>query len=112
VTCSGLQTTIRNDFQKDLAGWKSSIAADLGGQRLVPGYVMHSGSQKRIVAIYENAVALVDMNIGADVKVDVWYFTGYKKDGSYHHDKYVFRYTSGAEYLKNGEPAIQTWREA
>ena len=44
VTCSGLQTTIREDFKSSLAEELSSVTFDVGSRRLVPGFVLKHGT--------------------------------------------------------------------
>jgi hypothetical protein len=112
ITCSGLKTKIRRGTKESVGEAKSSGSGsfDFGGHRLVPGYAVHGTKQQKSLAIFENAVALVDMTIGAEVGATVTYFTGIKENGTYKFDKYIYRYTSGAAYLRAGEPAIQPWR--
>jgi hypothetical protein len=110
ITCSGLQTKRRKDIKTDIAAWKSSMSFDFAGHRLVPGFVTRDGSQQKTLVMWENAVALVDMTIGSEVGATVTYFTGIKEGSAYKFGKYAYRYTSGAEYLKAGEPSITPWR--
>jgi hypothetical protein len=98
ITCSGLQTTIRKDWQKSLAEKASSQPFNVGRYRLVPGFMAKAGTDSPDLVLYENAAAIVDVNIGAEVDVAVTYLAG--------KDRHVFRYTSGPAYMLNGVPAI------
>ena len=102
ITSSGLQTTIRGGGKEAVAGWQSSFSSDFGGRHIVPGYLSRSNSRQKEVALYENAFAMVDVRLGAEVEVRVLHQAG--------RDEYLYRYTSGPNYLKAGEPQITPWR--
>jgi hypothetical protein len=104
VTCSGLQTTIRKSFKTSLAEELSSVTFDVGARRLVPGFVVKAGGTTPDLVLYENAVAVVDVATQPEVNVVVTYLAGQEAMKS--QDRHVFRYTSGASYMKNGEPAV------
>jgi len=102
ITCSGLQTTIRSSREKWLAEKLGDLSFDVGKYRLVPGFMSKNGTGSPDLALFENAVALVDVSMGPEVGVVVTYLAG--------KDKHVYRYTSGAAYMKGSEPAIMQWR--
>ena len=98
ITCSGLQTTIRKDFTKSLAEELGSFPFSVGKYRLVPGSMSKNGTGAPDLALFQNAVALVQVTIGAEVDVHVDYLSG--------KDAYVYRYTSGPAYMKGSVPAV------
>ena len=104
ITCSGFQTTIRKDFKSSLAEELSSITFDVGKRRLVPGFVQKNGTGTPDLVLYENAAAIVDVTMGAEVDVAVTYLTGSVAFAK--QTKHVFRYSSRASYLQDGEPAV------
>jgi hypothetical protein len=103
VTSSGFQTTIRKDFKTSLAEELSSLAFSMAGRRLLPGFVLHETAAPDLV-LYENAAAIVDVTMGPEVDVAVTYLAGSIVPSK--QTKHVFKYTSGAAYLKDGEPAV------
>jgi hypothetical protein len=102
ITCSGLQTTIRSSFEKWLAKELGNQSFNVGKRRLVPGFMFKNRTGNPDLALFHNAVAFVDVSLGAEVDVRVRYLSGA--------DEHVYRYTSGAAYLRNGEPAVSPWQ--
>jgi hypothetical protein len=98
ITSSGLQTTIRKDFKTSLAEELSSLVFDVGKYRLVPGFVSKDDTGDPDLVLYHNTVAMVDVSMSPEVNVVVTYLAG--------KDKHIYRYTSGAAYMENGEPAV------
>jgi len=100
ITCSGLQTEIRKDWQKSIAEKVSSDPFGVGKLRLVPGFMTRIGADSPDLILYENAAAVVNVKIGGEVDVSVLYLAGAGRN------KHVYTYTSGPAYLVNGVPAI------
>ena len=102
ITCSGLKTTIRADTTTRVAGAQSSLPMDIGGHHIVPGFLKRAADGDSDVAIYQNAVAIVDVKPAVDVDVRVRYLAS----ASGGINTYVYEYTSRPGYLKNGQPAM------
>jgi hypothetical protein len=86
ITSSGLRTTIRGTFKSWFAGQQSWNKFNIGGIQLAPGFLLKNDAGDRQVALYENAVALVDVTIGTQVGIVVTHLSG--------KDRYVYRYKS------------------
>ena len=108
ITSSGFRTTIRRGFQEAFAEALSDMAFDFAGRHLVPGFMMKPGSRRRELALYKNAVAMVDISRGADVGVRVLHLAA--DDEAKRVDTYLYEYSSGSSYLKWGEPANTPYR--
>lgn len=102
ITSSGMQSTIRPEFQKAVAGALSSEPFDINGVRLAPGYLDKNASGMPQVALYQNAVAIVDVTLGAEVQVDVTHLAG--------SDRHRYRYTSAASYAASAAPGVPGYR--
>jgi hypothetical protein len=102
ITCSGLQTTIRSSKEKSLAEELGSRSFNVGKHRLVPGFMFKDKTNDSGLALYQNAVAIVDVSMGAEVGVRVRFLSGASE--------HVYRYTSGAAYMRNGEPTLSPWQ--
>lgn len=102
ITCSGLQTTIRSSAEKWLAEKLGDTSFNVGKYRLVPGFMFKNNTREPDLALFENAVALVDVSMGSEVDVRVTYLSG--------NNKHVYLYTSGAAYMTDGEPSDSPWR--
>ena len=100
ITSSGVQTTIRGSKASWFAEKLGSLPFDVGKHRLVPGFMKKNDTGSPDLALYENAVAMVDVGLGGEVDVVVRHLAG--------RNAHVFRYTSGASYmnLKRGLPAV------
>ena len=101
ITCSGLQTTIRSSFDK----W---LARKLGNSRqrrqAPPGAGLHvqkpyGQSRPRPVPQRRRLRRGLDGRGGRWVR----YLSGA--------DEHVYRYTSGAAYMRNGEPTVSPWQD-
>ena len=103
ITCSGLQTTIRSSFDKWLAKELGNQSFNVGKRRLVPGFMFKNRTGNPDLALFHNAVAFVEVSMGAEVGVRVRYLSGA--------DEHVYRYTSGAAYMRNGEPTVSPWQD-
>jgi hypothetical protein len=103
ITCSGLQTTIRSSFDKWLAKELGNQSFNVGKRRLVPGFMFKNRTGNPDLALFHNAVAFVEVSMGAEVDVRVRYLSGA--------DEHVYRYTSGAAYMRNGEPTVSPWQD-
>ena len=103
ITCSGLQTTIRSSFDKWLAKELGNESFNVGKRRLVPGFMFKNRTGNPDLALFHNAVAFVEVSMGAEVGVRVRYLSGA--------DEHVYRYTSGAAYMRNGEPTVSPWQD-
>jgi len=113
ITCSGLQTNIRSEFKTDLAEeWVSSF--NVGKYRMVPGFMsrystFHPGRGIPDLALYKNAVALVNVTMHPEVIVQVNFFT----DNNFSKEEtYPYVYTSDAKYINNitKEPDFSPWQ--
>ena len=100
ITSSGVQTTIRGSKASWFAEKLGSLPFDVGKHRLVPGFMKKNDTGSPDLALYENAVAIVDVGIGGEVDVVVRHLAG--------RNAHVFRYTSGASYvnMQRGLPAV------
>jgi hypothetical protein len=103
VTCSGFQTTIRSSFDKWLAQQLGNQSFNVGKRRLVPGFMFKRGTNTPDLALFQNAAALVEVSMAPEVNVQVTYLSGA--------DEYVYLYTSGAAYLRDGEPIDSPWQK-
>ena len=103
VTCSGFQTTIRSSFEKWLAQQLGNQSFNIGKRRLVPGFMFKRGTNTPALALFQNAAALVEVSMAPEVNVQVTYLSGA--------DEYVYLYTSGAAYLRDGEPIDSPWQK-
>jgi subtilisin family serine protease len=103
VTCSGFQTTIRSSFDKWLAQQLGNQSFNIGKRRLVPGFMFKRGTKAPDLALFQNAAALVEVSMAAEVDVQVTYLSGA--------DEYVYLYTSGPAYLRDGEPIDSPWQK-
>jgi hypothetical protein len=103
ITCSGLQTRIRKSKKSSLAENLSSVSFNVGRRRLVPGFVLKRGTGAPDLILYENAAALVDVSMAGEVDVTVTYLAGHVAVEQ--QVQHIYKYTSGAAYLKDGEPA-------
>jgi hypothetical protein len=103
VTCSGFQTPVRLSFPKRLGMAVSNQSFSIGKRRLIPGFMFKRGTKTADLALYENAAALVEVSMAAEVNVQVTYLSGA--------DEYVYLYTSAAAYLKDGEPIDSPWQK-
>jgi len=101
ITCSGLQTTIRQSTKESLAATLGLRPFDVGKVHLTPGFLQKNGTGPSALALYENAVAMVDVSMKPEVAVTVTYLSG--------ETNHVFRYTSAAAYLRNGESVYSPW---
>ncbi len=108
ITCSGFQTTIRGDTKSWLAEQLSSLPFRVGKRQLVPGFVLNRGAGRPDLVLFENAAALVDVRMGLEVDVLVTYLTA--SEDRNRQVPHVYKYTSGAAYMKNGEPAV-AWEQ-
>ena len=108
ITSSGLQTTIRRGMQEALGEALSDLSFGFAQRHLVPGFMSKPGSRRRELALYRNAVAVVDVSLGAHVDVRVLHLAG--DDDTKGVDPYVYQYTSGPSYLNMGEPANTPYR--
>jgi hypothetical protein len=95
---SGLQTTIRGSGKTDLAEALSSRSFDVGRIRVTPGYLSKNDTGSPDLALFVNAVALVDVAIGPEVRVLVTHLAG--------QDRHVYRYTSGPGYTIGDAPGV------
>ena len=107
ITSSGLKTTIRRDTEKAIAEASSDRSFDFAQHHLVPGFMSKAGSRRRELVLYKNAVAIVDVRLGAEVDVRVTHLAGEDEKKV---DEYVYEYTSGPSYMKMGEPANTPYR--
>jgi hypothetical protein len=98
ITSSGLQTTIRGSGKTDLAEALSSRSFDVGRIRVMPGYLSKNDTGSPDLALFVNAVALVDVAIGPEVRVVVTHLAG--------QDRHVYRYTSGPGYTIGDSPGV------
>jgi subtilisin family serine protease len=103
VTCSGFQTTIRSSFDKWLAQQLGNQSFNIGKRRLVPGFMFKRATNTPDLALFQNAAALVEVSMAAEVDVQVTYLSGA--------DEYVYLYTSGPAYLRDGEPIDSPWQK-
>jgi hypothetical protein len=101
ITCSGLQTTIRESTKEKLAATLGLRPFEVGKCRLTPGFLQKNGTGPSSLALYQNAVAMVDVSMKAEVEVTATYLSGA--------GNYVFRYSSSPAYLKNGESVYSPW---
>lgn len=101
ITCSGLQTTIREERKEKLASALGLRPFDVGKYRLRPGFMQKNGSGPSLLALYQNTVAMVDVRMKPEVDIAVTYMSGA--------ENFVFRYSSAAAYLKNGESVFSPW---
>lgn len=108
ITSSGLHTTIRRHTTEAIGEALSDLSFNFAQRHLVPGFMSKAGSRRRELALYQNAVAIVDVSLGADVEVRVIHLAG--DDETRGVDKYVYQYTSGPSYIKMGEPANTPYR--
>jgi hypothetical protein len=108
ITSSGLRTTIRGGGKEGVAAWQSSFSFDMADHHMVPGFMSKPGSRQREVALYKNAIALVEVNLGKDVDVRVLFLAGDEKTNDI--EQYVYQYTSAPSYLKMGEPGNTPYR--
>jgi len=97
ITCSGLQTEVRKDFKTNLAEKLSSSSFNVGRYRLVPGFTSKSDTGAPDLALFQNAVALVEVAIGGEVDVRVDYLSG--------RETHAYRYSSRPSYMVGSEPA-------
>ena len=91
ITSSGVQTTLRGSKASWFAEKLGSLPFDVGKHRLVPGFMKKNDTGSPDLALYENAVAIVDVGLGGEVDVVVRHLAG--------RNAHVFRYTSGASYM-------------
>ena len=104
ITCSGLQTTIRPEFTRDVAEDQGSSSFNVGKYRLVPGFMSKNGTGAPDLVLFENAVALVRAKFDGEVNVRVEFLS--RKSGASKADTHVYWYTSGPSYLRGGQPAF------
>ncbi|MDP2334499.1 MAG: S8 family serine peptidase [Reyranella sp.] len=104
ITCSGLQTEIRSSAEKWLAEKLGSRSFNVGKRRLVPGFMIKNRTGKPDLALFQNAVAIVEVSMSAEVGVQVRFLSGAHE--------HIYRYTSGAAYMRNGEPTLSPWQQA
>ncbi len=104
ITCSGFQTKIRATTKSSIAEELSSVVFDVGKRRLVPGFVMKHAGDVPDLALYENAAAVVEVTMRPEVDIVVTYLAG--NVAPERQTKHVWKYTSAASYMKNGEPAV------
>ena len=62
-----MQTTIRGSKASWFAEKLGSLPFDVGKYRLVPGFMKKNDTGSPNLALYENAVAIVDVGIGGEV---------------------------------------------
>jgi hypothetical protein len=103
ITCSGFQTVERSSVQRRVAEQLGSQSFNIGQRRLVPGFMFKRGTNAPNLALFQNAAALVEVSMAAEVDVQVTFLSGA--------DEYVYLYTSGAAYLKDGEPIDSPWQK-
>jgi hypothetical protein len=103
VTCSGFQTPVHLSLKERLGMALSNQSFSIGKRRLVPGFMFKRGTKTADLALYENAAALVEVSMAAEVNVRVTYLSGA--------DEYAYLYTSGAAYLRDGEPIDSPWQK-
>jgi hypothetical protein len=102
ITCSGLQTDIRQDLQESIAERQGSVAFDVGRFRLVPGFVRKQGTGSPDLVLYQNAAAVVTATMGGEVSVRVDYLSSSATDYLSGKEIHVYRYTSGPTYVSPG----------
>jgi hypothetical protein len=100
--CSGLQTEIRSSAEKWLAEELGNSSFKVGKRRLVPGFMFKNNTNEPDLALFQNAAAFVEVSMGAEVNVRVCYLSGT--------DQHVYLYTSGASYIRDGEPTDSPWQ--
>jgi hypothetical protein len=86
ITCSGLQSTIREDFGTKQGEKLGRDAFDIGNVRLKPGFLSKNGQGSPDLALFVNSIATVHASWDQQVRVRVEFFAGA--------DRHIFQYAS------------------